>query len=676
MTDEERKRLEEMSEGAGPHPPLAARAVPLPRERGRQEEPVIGVEQIREAAVRLADYKSKKQSVDDRLVENEDFWKMKQWEHKPTHEQITPTAWLWNVIMSKHADMMDGYPEANVRPKEPGDVGEAQILSSIVPVIFEENNFKQVWDACSRDKLGSGTAVYAVTWDGKKHGGLGDIAITQADILNLFWEPGITNIQQSREVFCITPVDIEILEMQYPSLKGRVGASALTIREYIYDDQVDTEKKALVVDWYYKKYQGGKTVLHYCKFVNEHVLYATENITERPTAPVRDLSGAPMVDEVTLEPLTREVGPSMAERGFYDHGLFPFVFDPLFRVKGSPCGYGYIDIGKGTQQDIDLLNHAIVKNALLAAKPRFFYREDGGININDFADYSKDFVGCSGNLGEDSLRRIEIPILPQNCIEILNNKIEELKETSGNRDVNNGQTQSGVTAASAIAALQESAGKTSRDMLAASYEAFKEITYLVIELIRQFYDVKRQFRIVGEDGKDAFVSYDNRNIAPQAQGELYGNDMGLRAPEFDIEVSAQKATPYSKMAQNELGLQFFQLGFFNPQAADMALGALQMMDFNHKSDVMGIIQRGATTQRMLMQALQVAMGLAARYEPQVAQKLAAQFQNVGGQEMLQAASAANAEMQEQASDGTIKPKEHAFVRKAREQAQEATQVTG
>lgn len=665
-----------------------AEAVPIPSgeagpsrgslpQAGAPAAPAIGQEQIRQALVRLQDYSEKKRSVDERIIDDEEFWKMKPWEHKATHEEITPTAWLWNVIMSKHADMMDSYPEPNVRPKEKGDVQEAEMLSSIVPVILEENGFKQTWSDGCRVKLGSGTAIYAVTWDGKKHGGLGDVSITETDVLNLFWEPGISNIQQSKEVFHVCPVDKELLEMQYPELKGRVGSSALTIKEYIYDDTVDKEKKALVVDWYYKKIVNGKTVLHYCKFVNEHILYATENQTERPTAPVRDpMTGEQLLDEYTGEPLTQEIGQSMAERGFYDHGKFPFVLDTLFKVKGSPCGYGYIDICKGTQQDIDILNHAIVKNAMLAARPRFFRNTSGSVNIEQFADYSNDFVDCESNLGEDSLRQIEVPALPQNCIEILNNKIEELKETSGNRDVNNGQTQSGVTAASAIAALQESAGKTSRDMIAASYEAFKEITYFVIELIRQFYDTKRQFRIVGQDGQDQFVSYSNQNIVPQQQGQMFGNDMGLRVPEFDIEVSAQKATPYSKMSQNELGLQFFQLGFFNPQGADQAAAALQMMDFNHKSDVMQIVQRNGTMFENLQQLLQVAMGLATRYEPQVAQSLAAQFQNYGGQQMFQAASAATAEIAEQAADGTIKPEEHPFVKKARQSAQEATQVTG
>ena len=73
------------------------------------------------------------------------------------------------------------------------------------------------------------------------------------------------------------------------------------------------------------------------------------------------------------------------------------------------------------------------------------------------------------------------------------NKIDELKETSGNSDFSQGSTQSGVTAASAIAALQEAGSKLSRDMIRSYYEGFEEETYLVIELIRQFYTEPRSF---------------------------------------------------------------------------------------------------------------------------------------------------------------------------------------
>ena len=165
-----------------------------------------------------------------------------------------------------------------------------------------------------------------------------------------------------------------------------------------------------------------------------------------------------------------------------------------------------------------------------------------------------------------------------------------------------------MTAASAIAAMQETGGKGSRDIIKASYRAFRGVCYQVIELIRQFYAIERSFRIIGENGMQRFIQYSNAGIIPQHQGNMAGVDLGLRAPVFDIEVTAQKQSPYSKMSQNELALQFFSAGFFNPQIADQALACLDMMDFDRKHFVMQkIAQQGGMYQQMLQMQQQMIM---------------------------------------------------------------------
>lgn len=137
-------------------------------------------------------------------------------------------------------------------------------------------------------------------------------------------------------------------------------------------------------------------------------------------------------------------------------------------------------------------------------------------------------------------------------VSVLNSKIQELRETSGNNEASTGNTPSGVTAASAIAALQEAAGKTSRASTLSAYRAYSRMISQIIELIRQFYDLPRQFRITGTLGEDIYVSYDNSEIKPKMQEE-YGINVGMKSPVFDIKVSAQRKNIYSKVQQNELG---------------------------------------------------------------------------------------------------------------------------
>lgn len=570
--------------------------------------PIIGKTQIKEALRTLEKYRQGKSSVERRVVQAEDFWKLRQWGRAENeNKRTTPaTAWLWNVLVSKHADAMDALPEPNILPKEETDKNEAKILSSIVPVILAQNGFKKVYSENMWDKLKQGTGIYGVFWDNNKLNGLGDVAVRKIDVLNCFWEPGISDIQDSANFFTVELRDKKNIISSYPDkaseLEKNLKGGVLTVKKYRTDDTVDDTDKAVVVDWYYKKTVSGRTVLHYCKFVNDVVLFSTEN------------------------------DPEHFPDGLYDHGKYPFVFDVFYPVKGSPCGYGYTDVLKDDQIQIDELSDALIKNAKQAAKRRYFSKMSGGVNEEEFADWDKDIVHVEGDLDEKHVKAIEVPLLNSIYYSLLEWKVSEIKETSGNRDVNNGGTSASVTAASAIAALQEASGKTSRDFIKTTYDAYEQIVKIVIELIRQFYTETRKFRIVGTSGAMQFVDYSNANIAPNPQpmtdddGNIIpGAEAEIRLPDFDIEVTAQKNIAYTKAAQNELALQFYNAGFFNPQLSDQALATVSMMDFDHKDDVISKISENRTLYDQVMQLQQLSVTLLSEINPQKAAELAQSF---------------------------------------------------
>ena len=511
--------------------------------------PRVTKETVQNATKILNSYKRSKANLERRIVENEQWWKMRHWDlirRKETNDPEPASAWLFNSIANKHADVMDNYPEPCILPREKSDVEAAKLLSSIVPTVLEYNGFEETYSDVWWYKLKNGTGCYGVFWNSSLYGGLGDIDIRQMDILNLFWEGGIKDIQDSRNLFSVELVDTEVLESMYPHLKGKITAGGIDIAKYLYDDAVDTSAKSAVIDWYYKKNINGATLLHYCKYVGEHVLYASEN------------------------------DPLYAQSGYYDHGKYPFVFDPLFIEEGTPCGFGYIDIMKDVQMYIDKLNQIIIKNALQAGKRRFFISDASGVNEEEFADWSKEFVHVAGNLDERNIKEITVSQLDSGVVALLNQKIEELKETSGNRDVSQGGTTSGVTAASAIAALQEAGSKLSRDMIKSSYRAFRSINYFIIELICQFYEEGRTFRIASGGNIGDFVDFSR---------DMLGADLRNKRSIFDISVTSQKSSPFSRTAQNELAKELYAAGLFNPNASVSALVCLGMMDFDGKDEV-------------------------------------------------------------------------------------------
>lgn len=561
----------------------------LPNERQNEiTEIQINDDHIKRFNQIFKKYQGDKTNLTERLKENEKWYRQQHWDvmrkeqKDSSKDAIEPkSGHLFNCIANKHADMMDAYPSPNILPREESDIEQAKLLSSIIPVILEQNNFRKTYSINCDEKNKSGTGVYGVFWDKTKHNGIGDIAITDVDLMNLFWESGIKDIQKSPYLFHVRLENNDVLENLYPQLKEKLTSNAEYIGEYEHDDNVSTENKSLVFDCYYKKLINNTVTVHLCTYCNDVILYASENDKE------------------------------LANRGIYDHGLYPFHFDVLHTIKGSPAGFGIIDRGKDTQSYIDRTDQAILKNLLANVKPRYIASKNSNINPEDFADLTKDIVFAQGPVDRNQFVPIEGKGLSSIYVTVHNNKIEELKETTGNRDVTNGGTTSGVTAAAGIAALQEASGKTSRDSLEGTYNVYKDIILMIIELIRQFYTVPRSFRVLAENGAYEYITdYTNSGIKVQTVGEVFGGDSTLRCPLFDVEVTAQKQSPYSKLSQNELALQFYGAGFFNPQLADQALACLDMMDFDRKSFIVNKITQNGTLYQKLIQTQQMLLNMA------------------------------------------------------------------
>lgn len=592
----------------------------------------------------LKEYQTGKQEIDSKATSNQEWWRLRHWGQigsKHEGEENATSAWLFNSIINKRADIMDAFPKPNILPREENDKSEAETLTKILPVIADRNGYEQIYADKGLDLLVDGGCITSVTWDNSLNDGLGDVSIKQVDIHNIFWQPGINDIQESQAIFTPKLVENDLLEQQYPQLKGKSGGIKTTAQYINNDEQVDETKYTEVWDMYYKKtveevvhtdIETGervtrpKAILHYVKFCNGELLYASEN------------------DE------------NYKERGWYDHGKYPFVITPLFKIKDSPWGFGYVDVMKSPQAQIDRIDNAILQNAVMASTPRWAVPKNAGINKNDFANWKIPIVDVASEGAIDKIKEITVGSIPAFVVNHKMNLIEQLKETSGNRDVSQGSTQSGVTAASAIAALQEAGGKLARDLNRILYRAKREEDYLQVELIRQFYTEPRSFRIDKEDGTYEFVNYDNSNMGDAV---------------FDIKIEAEKRSPFSRAAQNETVKELYGMGLFAPENATAALVCLEGLEFEGKDQIKRQVQENSIMlqqmqkmQEAIMQASQVLPELpvmAGLVDPMMMQQQVSQQQGANNSDGTPEERAARTE-----SDTTLTTKARLRVAKAGE----------
>ena len=531
-------------------------------------------ERVKIATETLLKYKAGKASLEQRVIEAERYYRMQNWPGKrgstKKYGVRSNSGWLFNSCMIKHADAMDNYPEASVLPRESADEQTAKLLSEVLPCVLELNDFEELYDVGWWDKLIKGTAVYCVYWDAEKDNGIGDIGLSRVDILNCYWDPNVADIQQSRDFFCVALVDNDELREQYGDEIGDKLTSANFLPGlYSYETGHDTFNRAAVIDWYYKR----NGILHYCKYVGDEILYASEE------------------DE------------RYRERGYYDHGQYPFVFDPLYPMEGSPAGFGQVDLCRDAQDYIDRLDSAILDSALINVRPKHFVNNQGGVNVDEVLDPEKPIVHVngSGSISESITPFVKSELNPM-YVNVLNQKINELRETSGSTAAAQGGASAGVTAYSAIAAMQEAASKPSRDLIRGGYRRFKAMCYMMLELMRQFYQEPRIFRITG-DGQTTYQEFSGQMMQPQAQPGILGTEVADREPIFDIKVRPNKQTAYSRMAQNELAKELYGAGLFAPQNADSALAVLDMMQFEGKDKVVERVQQNGTLAQMVQQLM-------------------------------------------------------------------------
>lgn len=560
----------------------------ISRYREKKSGKPIGEEEVMKARSIMQQYFNNKKLFDERYKQNFDTYNLLYNDNNgdrqyykdsdgEIHEQIIKKSiggQTLNVILNKHADAMDNYPEPIFLPRSADDEVTAQQLNSVVPCILDRNRFQKTYDECWTDKLVGGACCYGISWDAQAENGLGDIRIDRVNILNIAWAPYVEDIQESPHFFCVAYEEIEDLKEAYPDELKEVSTEDLGLSEFrTYQSESETKGKAAVIDWYYKK--GGS--VHLVKFVGRHILFASEN------------------------------EPKRYPNGLYNHGKYPFVIGALFPLRRTPVGFSFIDICRAPQENLDNLKRDILKNIKVNSQTRNLVSRSAMINIQDLADINKEFVEADGmNLGQ-MMYPLDTKDIAPGALSMYQALVDEIKTTTGTNDASNGASAAGVTSGSAIAALQEAGGKISRDINKGGFREFESICVIILELIRQFYIPARWFRIIGEDKKADYKEFSNegllpKQVTPEGLEEL--DEPFERLPVFDIKVKAQRANPFTTAANNQMMIDMYNMGAFAPENADAALVMLECMSFEGKDKVVEMIKQNSQTAAAMQQMAQ------------------------------------------------------------------------
>lgn len=501
------------------------------------------------------EYRSAYVSEWERLALNERLYQGRHWEDMQSQDTSLPepmTPILHSTVENIAADLMDAYPEAIIQPETPEDRQVADIVMALIRQNHDSMGYRQEYRKLAHDLLVGGYMVNEVGYDVHANHNIGSAFIRHVDNRNMLFDPQTTDIQEGRAVFKIEPKTIEWLEQRYPDKKGLFAKDEYTLNE---DNELlyDQTKSVLMLEYWYKEYdtEQQRTKVHMAKVAGRQLL--EDSRKEKPD-------------------------------GYFYMGLYPFVVTPLFVRKGSSLGYGLCDMFGKTQEYADKLDQIILKNAAMASRNKLLNTAASGFDTEDLKDWSKDVHEGQSLSG---VTWFSNPPLPNYLLAYVQEQHERIRNESGSNDFSRGQGGAGVTAASAIAALQEASSKRSRMASDQMHEAFKQAVRMEIEFEREFNILPREV-LLTRNGEQVVATFENAILERESKIRH-----GEKVPvEFFVSIKVQRENRWTVAAHNELILQMAQLGILQPGQV------LELMEFEGKEEIINKTQTQVTPEQM------------------------------------------------------------------------------
>lgn len=430
---------------------------------------------------------------------------------------------LSSAIENLKADYNDEFPEAVITKESVHSDALAKVLTAVVRQELDLCDFEVEYGNIVQDILQDGWGCFEVGYNPDANGGMGGSYIRSVMNKNFLCDPAVRDLQDGRACFKIDMKPKYWFKQRYPEQFPFMKED----REYIQfnhetitdaDNNMSNSTFSLIEIWV-REYdpETCRHKVHFAKVAGHQLL---------------ELSTTDYPD------------------GYYSHGMYPFVITSLFPQRGTELGLGLVDIFKDPQRFSDKAVQIILANLYRAAKPRIVVDENYLSNPEEVLDADVEVIRTRGNVAQAYAWQQTQP-LPNTAFGVVDYLTGTIKNESGTNDQSRGQTSAGVTAASAITALQEMSTKRSRMGAQRLQHSFRKAVYMLLDVIKEKHLVPRQLEIT-LNGTPVAVKFDRKWMAEQLK-----DADGTPLVPF-VAIKSARQTRYSKMAHNELVLQMMQ----------------------------------------------------------------------------------------------------------------------
>lgn len=474
------------------------------------------------------------------------------------------------------ADQLDNMPEAVMMPERNGLEQQAQDMTDIVRFILSQNDYEAVHRKRVEDFLCTGTAVTQIAWDKDMDFGKGGVAVIRWPVEAFLWDPQADTVQDARAIMKVSWHPLSWYTARYPDVAEFVSAEDnehenIGVPKAQEDPVCADEPKAMLIEYWYRRYDARK---------------------RRYSINVAYLAGGALLEHA---------------ENVYDHGMYPFVVDAYTAVEGYPVGDGMVQELVPMMRYINRYAKYIDTNLRMSSKSRMIIKRDSGIDKAAMADWSQDIIeGDKINPQEDYAWLSHPPFTGMVTNQMLQLQTD-LKMDSGQNQFQRGETVGGVTAASAISALQEAGGKITRLRTAVLNQGFKKIIEQIMWLMAQFYTDERVRMIAGVDGKPREVNLSAKWLMGKEDGK------GTAPPPYTVQIQVQRRNPLRIQAQNEMFIQAYSMAAQAQQVFPLT-ALFELLNVDGKERIMPILRETEVVTQQLQQMAQQTEALAQENE--------------------------------------------------------------
>lgn len=485
-------------------------------------------------------------------------------------EEQSDTAPLSNTLNSCAdsviADQIDNMPEAKMIPEREETAKSAEEMTDVVSFVLYQAGWPGKYQRLMEDAVIAGTGVCQVFWDDEALGGEGMVNVLCWHPEDFYPDPMVEDLQEGRACFKATNTTVAWVQAHYPKE-----------REYIREDRYartgewgeesigDPDMRVTLIEYWYKTYdaQRRKTRVHMALIAGGALLYSTE-----------------------FDHGTREKGEF--SEGVFAHGQYPFTLFKFRQVWRKPFGTGFVHDYKPMQHAIDRYIKYIDDNARQSSVQRLFIRKGSGINPDEIADMSRVIVEWEGNDIREVMQPVQAEPINGQVYQMMTYMADTMKQDCGQNQFIRGEGGLGVTAASAIEALQNAGSKITRWHTEQFKDAFREMVEQILWVLSEYMEPGRTLRIVG--GWDAAGSMQEKVVQLLATG-LRGDR--LPKPAYTVRVQTQRNTPSEIQEANDFLLKAAEIcaQYGEPLPPQSVIGLME--GYRTKNSVLRAVRENA-----------------------------------------------------------------------------------